>query len=153
MINDREKRCVLRRFRKTVSVGADMYEALKQTQNKTILFCFWICFALFCFSCKSRFTCQVSSECVHCVGFRWPKTSILGKFWHLGNSDTVEHRCTTANLPLSNGIKIVSVLQRRHGKIVHTNSDVQKRDGRTDRQTRNLSIAEPLQNRQHALNP
>ena len=25
---------------------------------------------------------QISSECVHCVGFRWPKTTILGKFWH-----------------------------------------------------------------------
>ena len=23
---------------------------------------------------------QISSECVHCVGFRWPKTTILGKF-------------------------------------------------------------------------
>jgi len=25
---------------------------------------------------------QISSECVHCVGFRWPKTTILAKFWH-----------------------------------------------------------------------
>ena len=25
---------------------------------------------------------QISSECVHCVAFRWPKTAILGKFWH-----------------------------------------------------------------------
>jgi len=24
-------------------------------------------------------TCQISSECVHCVGFRWPKTTIFGK--------------------------------------------------------------------------
>jgi len=23
---------------------------------------------------------QISSECVHCVGFRWPKTTILGNF-------------------------------------------------------------------------
>jgi len=36
---------------------------------------------------------------------------------------------------LSNGIKIVSVLQRRHGKIGHTISDIQKRDKQTDRQT------------------
>ena len=36
--------------------------------------------------------------------------------------------------PLSNGIKIVSVLQRLHGEIGRTNSDVQKRDGQTDRQ-------------------
>ena len=37
--------------------------------------------------------------------------------------------------PLSNGIKIVSVFQRLHGEIERTNSDVQKRDGHTDRQT------------------
>jgi len=47
----------------------------------------------------------------------------------------VEHGCTTTNLPLSNGIKIVSVLQRLHGEIGRTNSGVQKRDGQTDRQT------------------
>jgi len=42
------------------------------------------------------------------------------------------------NLPLSNlsnGIKIVSVLQRLHGEIGRTNTDVQKRDGQTDKQT------------------
>jgi len=37
--------------------------------------------------------------------------------------------------PLSNGIKIVSVLQRLHGEIGRTISDVQKRDEQTDRQT------------------
>jgi len=50
-------------------------------------------------------------------------------------SEKVAHRCTTTNLPLSNGIKIVSVLQRFHGEIMRTNSDVQKRDGQTDTQT------------------
>jgi len=29
---------------------------------------------------------QISCECVHCVGFWWPKTTILDKFWHLGDS-------------------------------------------------------------------
>ena len=29
---------------------------------------------------RSTLTGQISSECVHCVGFRWPKTTILGKF-------------------------------------------------------------------------
>ena len=29
---------------------------------------------------------QISSECVHCIGFRWPKTTILGKFWLFGGS-------------------------------------------------------------------
>ena len=28
----------------------------------------------------STLTCQISSEIVHCVGFQWPKTTILGKF-------------------------------------------------------------------------
>jgi len=50
-------------------------------------------------------------------------------------SEKVEHRYITTNLPLSNGIKIVSVLQRLHGEIGRTISDVQKRDGQTDKQT------------------
>ena len=49
-------------------------------------------------------------------------------------SDKVEHGCTTTNLPLPKGIKIVSALQRLHGEIGRTNSDVQKRDGQTNRQ-------------------
>jgi len=53
--------------------------------------------------------------------------------WH--QSQKVEHGCTTTDLPLSNGVKIVSVLQRLHGEIVRTISDVQKRDEQTDRQT------------------
>jgi len=35
---------------------------------------------------RSTLTCQISSECVHRVGFRWPKTTILGAnfdFWGL----------------------------------------------------------------------
>ena len=43
-------------------------------------------------------------------------------------SEKVEHGCTTTNLPLSNGIKIISVFRRLHGEIGRTNSDVQKRD-------------------------
>ena len=50
-------------------------------------------------------------------------------------SNKVEHGCTTTNLPLSKGIKIVSVLQRLHGEIGRTTSDVQKRDEQTDKQT------------------
>jgi len=53
--------------------------------------------------------------------------------WH--QSQKVEHGCTTTILPLSNGIKIVSVLQCLHGEIGRTLSDVQKRDGQTNRQT------------------
>ena len=29
---------------------------------------------------SSTLTGRISSECVHCVAFRWPKTTILGKF-------------------------------------------------------------------------
>jgi len=49
-------------------------------------------------------------------------------------SDKVEHGCTTTNFPLPNCIKIVSVFQRLYGEIGRTNSDVQKRDGQTNRQ-------------------
>ena len=55
-------------------------------------------------------------------------------------SDKVEHGCTTTYLPLSNGVKIVSVLQRLHGEIGRTNSDIQKRDGQTGKQTKNATF-------------
>ena len=50
-------------------------------------------------------------------------------------SEEVEHGRTTTNLPLSNGIRIVSVLQCLHGDIGRTISDVQKCDEQTDKQT------------------
>jgi len=53
--------------------------------------------------------------------------------WRQSEKD--EHGCTTANLPLSNGIKTVSILQRLHGEIVRRICVSQKRDGQTDRQT------------------
>ena len=49
-------------------------------------------------------------------------------------SDKVEHGCTTTNLALSNGIRVVSVLQRLHGEIGHIISDVEKHDEQTNRQ-------------------
>jgi len=71
------------------------------------------------------------------------KTPIFAVFWTSAFSDVVnwhqsqkvENGCKTTNLPLSNGIEIVSVLQRLHGEIERTTSDVQKRNGQTDRQT------------------
>jgi len=76
------------------------------------------------------------------------KRTIFAVFWTSAFSDVaiwqqsekVEHECTTTNLPLSNGIKIVSVLERLHGKIGYTISDVQKRDEQTDRQTKNSTF-------------
>ena len=68
------------------------------------------------------------------------KKNNFSRFWisafsHVANwhqSQKGEHECTTTNLPLSNGIEVVSVLQRLHGEIGRTISDVQKRDGQTE---------------------
>jgi len=54
-------------------------------------------------------------------------------------SEKVEHGYTTTNLPLSNGIKIVSILQRLNGEIGGTISDVQTRDEQTNKQ-KNLAF-------------
>jgi len=51
----------------------------------------------------------------------------------LRQSENVEHKCTTTNLPLSNGIKYVSILKCLHGNIGRTISDVQNRDGQTNK--------------------
>jgi len=74
----------------------------------------------------------------------WRKTPTFAVCWTSAFSgvtcwqqtEKVHQDCTTTDLPLSNGIKIVSVLQRLHGEIGHTNSDVQKRDEQTDRQAK-----------------
>jgi len=62
-------------------------------------------------------------------------TSVFSVVASWQQCEKVEHGCTTTDLPLSNGIKIVSVLQRLHGEMGRTISDVQKRDEHTDRQT------------------
>jgi len=88
-------------------------------------------------------TCQILSRLVYSVALWRRKNPIFALFWtsafssvaNWQQSEKVEHGCTTINLPLSNGIKIVSVLQRLRGEIWRTNSDVQKRDGQTDKQT------------------
>ena len=82
------------------------------------------------------------------VAAKNPQFFLFCRFWTLAFSDVanwhqshkVEHGCTTTNLPLSNGIKIVSVLQRHHGEIGCTISDVQKRDKQTDKQKRKLNV-------------
>jgi len=93
-------------------------------------------------------TCQISSRSVYSVALCWRKTPIFAVFWtsafsvitNWQQSDKVEHGCSTTNPPLSNGIKIVSVLQRLHGEIGRTISDVQKRDDQTNRQTKKLNV-------------
>jgi len=91
-------------------------------------------------------TCQSSSRSVYSVAlWRRKKTQFLPFFalrhlvvspvanWQ--QSEKVDHGCTTTNLLLSNGIKIVSVLQRLHGEVGRTVSDVQKRYEQTHKQT------------------
>ena len=87
------------------------------------------------------------------------KTPIFAVFWNSAfsvvanwqQSEKVEHGCTTTNLPLSNGIKIVSVLQRLHGEIGRRNSDVQKRDGQTNREENSTFLATPVAGEIQAL--
>ena len=81
-----------------------------------------------------------ASRSVYSIALWLRKPRNFAIFWTSAFSDVdswrqskkVEHGCNT-NLPLSNGIKIISVLQRLHGEIGRTNSDVQKRDRQTKR--------------------
>jgi len=76
------------------------------------------------------------------------KTPIFAIFWTLAfcgvtnwqQSEKVEHRYTTTHLLLSNGIKIVSVLQCLRGEIGRTISDIEHHDGQTDKQTKKLDV-------------
>ena len=79
--------------------------------------------------------CQISSRSVYSVVLWRRKKTIFASFAVFGLRQKVEHVCTTTDLPLSKGVKIVSVLQRLHGEIVRTNFDVQKRDEQTNGQT------------------
>ena len=89
------------------------------------------------------FTCEILSRSVYSVVLCLRKPPIFAVFGlrHSGvatwqQSEKVEHGCTTTNLPLSNGIKIVSILPRLHGQIGRTIADVQKRDEQTDKTDR-----------------
>ena len=74
---------------------------------------------------QPTFTCQNLSRSVNSIALWWRKKTIFAIFWTSAFSDVdswrqsqnVEHRCTTTNLPLSNGTKIISILQRLHGEI------------------------------------
>jgi len=70
-------------------------------------------------------------------------------------SEKVEHGCTTTKFPLSNGIKIVSVLQRLHGEIGRTISDVKSvTNKQTDRQRKNSTfLAAPAASEIRAPSP
>ena len=75
-------------------------------------------------------TCQISSRSVYSFApiFTVFWTSAFSVVTNWKQSEKAEHGFTTTNLPLPNGIKIVSVLQRLHGEIWRTISDVQKHD-------------------------
>jgi len=91
-------------------------------------------------------TCQISSRSVYSVVLWRRKTALFAVFWisafsgvaNWQHSEKVEHGCTTTNLPLSNGIKIVSVLQRLHGEIGAQSlafKSVTNKQKQTDKQT------------------
>ena len=69
---------------------------------------------------RYTFTCEFLSRSVYSVVLWRRKTPIFDVFWTSAFSDVaswhqsqkVEHRCTTANLPLSNGIKIWEDVRR-----------------------------------------
>ena len=56
----------------------------------------------------STLTCQISSKNVHCVGFQWPKTTILGKFELLGGS------CTDPLLTMKVKFGVLKQTERLH---------------------------------------
>jgi len=97
---------------------------------------------------RYTFICEISSRSVYFVVLWLRKTPIFAVFWtsafsgvaNWQQSETVEHGYTTTNIPISNGIKIVSVLPRLHGEIGRTIFDVQKRDEQTNRQTKKLNV-------------
>jgi len=103
-----------------------------------------------CARADPRFTltCQISSRSVYFVALWRRKTPIFAVFGILAFSDVanyqqseiVDHGCTTTDLPLSNGIKIVFVLQRLHGEVGRTNSDVYKRDEQTNKHSKNSTF-------------
>jgi len=93
---------------------------------------------------QCTFAYEISSRSVYSVVLWRRKTPIFAVFWNSAfsgvtnwqPSEKVEDVCKTISLPLSSGIKIFSVLQRLHGEIARTISDVQKREEQTDRQTK-----------------
>ena len=97
---------------------------------------------------RCAFTCLISSRSVYSVALCWRKPQFLPVFWtsafsvvaNWQQSDKVEHECTITNLRLSNGNRIVSVLQRLRGEIGRTKSVVQKRDKQTHRQTKDSTF-------------
>jgi len=89
-------------------------------------------------------TCQISSRSVYCVAL-CGKNPEFCRFWTSAFSavaalDNNLRKFNTRGQRQTNGIKTVSVLQRLHGKIWCTNSDVQKHDEQTDRHTKKLNV-------------
>jgi len=101
--------------------------------------------------------CEISFRSVYCVALWRRETPIFAVFWtsafsgvaNWQQTEKVEHGCTTTNLPLSKGIKIVSVIQRVHGELRRTisatslvNKDVYKSvmNSQTNKQTKNSTF-------------
>jgi len=101
------------------------------------------------FSVLPRYTlaCQISSLSVYSVTLWQRKPKILPFFWTsvfcgVANlwqqSEKVEHGCTTTNLLLSNGVEIMYSNAFLAKSCAQT--DVQKRDEQTNKQTKKLSV-------------
>jgi len=98
------------------------------------------------------FTCHILSGLVYSVALWRRKTPIFAVFWtsafsdvdNLRQSEKVEHGCTTTNLPVSNGVKIVSVLLYSNPFMVKSGAQSLMFKSVTDRQTKNLTFLAAL---------
>ena len=112
--------------------------------------------------CYSRptvyaYTCQISSQSVYSVALCWQKNPIFAVFWtsafsvvanYWQQSDKFEHGCTTTNLPLSNGIKIVSDSNAFIAKSgAQSLTFKSARNKQTDKQTKKLNVFLPPRRR------
>jgi len=55
---------------------------------------------------------------------------------HAAARDKFERGCASTHLPLSNGMKSISILKRFDGEVVSTSSTVRKRDGRIEKKNK-----------------
>ena len=62
----------------------------------------------------------------------------MGKIW--GSTEKVEYKCTTTNLPLCNDTIIVFKISLLHSVSAITNFVIPKRDKKTKKRTKNITL-------------
>jgi len=104
------------------------FSALKQTHDVRLRAKFLLDTGLFCRSLPAK---------PPILPFFWTLAFCGVASWH--QCEKVEHGCTTTNFPRSNGVKIVSVLQRLHGETWGAQPLTFKSvtNKQTDKQTKN----------------